>query len=465
LNLGDLDMRSLRSIFLGTAALLASFALAACGGGGGGGGTVGTASLRGTVVSVDGTTSNLGGVVLVDPRTGKTVVTAGNGAFDFGRVPAGTITLRVGGGATAMVTVAREETGGGESGDEPGDGVGGDEPSGDDDGADHEAGEHEGDHEAGDDDGRHDGRDDGDDHDVGDDDCDVANVSDGENVDVNVSIRDGKIDSVEVSCSRGDERRAQVALERAAESDDADANGALRIALNDERSFVRLAGEHLTPGRSVEWFVLDLDGVAESQGTRTVDADGKAVWELSTKDGDALPFGVATVADLEGFQVEIRDATDGSVLLFATVPALPVSAPPESHEGPGHDGSDDGTRARGRALLAATAGGEAHVAVESRTGEEAREKIEIEAVALDVGTTLDVFLENPATPGTLEKIGTITIGELGRGELERDTHDGDGLPFGAANVAALAGLAVELRATDGTVLFSGHVPAAVVEND
>src|SRR5262245_31615312 len=102
-------MRFLRSSVLATAAACAALGLAACGGGGGGsgGGSVGTAALRGTVVSVDGSTQSLGGIFLRDPRTGQTVTTGSNGSFNFGTVPAGTITLRVL-GTTALVSTAAE---------------------------------------------------------------------------------------------------------------------------------------------------------------------------------------------------------------------------------------------------------------------------------------------------------------------------------------------------------------------
>ena len=109
--------------------------------------------------------------------------------------------------------------------------------------------------------------------------------------------------------------------------------------------------------------------------------------------------------------------------------------------------------------------GEAHVEIQSRTGDEAREEFKVEVDHRAAGGVVDVQVEDPANPGTMVSVGTLVIGGEGEGELELDTHHGDALPFGVAGVSALVGLRVELR--DGgtsALLFSGTVPELVQED-
>ena len=57
-------------------------------------------------------------------------------------------------------------------------------------------------------------------------------------------------------------------------------------------------------------------------GSMNVGAFGEAELELDTHDGDALPFGVATAAELAGLAVELRNAAGGAVLFSGTTPSL-----------------------------------------------------------------------------------------------------------------------------------------------
>ena len=74
-------------------------AISACGGGssGGGGGSsssgVTSTSTSGSVVSLDGQTTDRSNLMVIIPSTGQTVVTDINGDFDLGRLPATTTTM------------------------------------------------------------------------------------------------------------------------------------------------------------------------------------------------------------------------------------------------------------------------------------------------------------------------------------------------------------------------------------
>ena len=56
-------------------------------------------------------------------------------------------------------------------------------------------------------------------------------------------------------------------------------------------------------------------------------------------------------------------------------------------------------------------------------------------------------------------IGTMALDDDGDWKLEFETDDGDTLPFGAAGVSELVGLAIEIRrVSDGSVAYSGTTP-------
>ena len=84
-----------------------------------------------------------------------------------------------------------------------------------------------------------------------------------------------------------------------------------------------MEAEHLAPGRVVEFFVEDpgLPGTFLSLGQFAAGSDGEAEIELDTHDGDLLPGNVATVTDLVGLEVEVRDGGSGDLLLSGVVPA------------------------------------------------------------------------------------------------------------------------------------------------
>lgn len=456
-------MPSLRAlvfrVLLVATPVVAALLLAACGGGGGAGDGSGAGlfTVRGAVVLRDGTTQDLGGVVVRDLGTGASAVTSATGAFSLGTLPAGALALQVVDPAAAAST--RDDAGLPRA---SGSGSGGDDDpathdAGDDDGDDHgNDGDDDEDpgHDAGDDDGGGAGRDDGDDDDTGDDDFDLSGVDDGDVVEVEIEVHGGRITALRLSHSRLSRQRAELRLTRAATSDDADVTGKARLESRSDRQRFDVEAEHLAPGRGVELVVIDPSGLEESQGLRNADAFGEAEWELHSNDGDRLPFGVASAGDLEGFRVEVRDGLDGTVLLTGSLPGLPDALAPGA-------GASGGSEARGRARLTRAPGatGEATVELRHREG---RERFQVEISGQTPPLTVEVWLAHPTT-GTLTLVGTFGVGSLGHGELERDTHDGATLPFAVAAAADLAGLAVELRnAAGGAVLFSGTTPALVV---
>lgn len=410
--------------------------LAACGGGGGGGGggSTGSATLAGSVVAVNGSSTNLGGIQLYNPNSGKTVTTASDGSLSFGTVPTGTLTLRLSSTPAARVAVLAGET---EGGDDGGGGI-------DDDVND----------DQGDDANDTDGADDGDNDDTGDDDCDTTGVADGETVSVQLAIRNGVIESVQFGQSHADERECEGNLTRCDSSDDPDVTGSVRAESRLDSQRLRVEVEHATAGRSLKAVVVDGDGVEASLGTRTVGLDGTAEWKLDTAMGDVLPFGKSLAGDLVGFHVEVRDAANAAIsLVCGTIPSLPNTAGDHTHT--------DRIGREGLPRVTAPVGSEAHVSIQHRTGHEAGDRFEVDVEHLAIGTVVKVRLESPMTPGTFVLIGTLTVGDEHSGEFELSTRDGDTLPFGVASVEALVGLHIHLDSSTDALLFSGVVPPVV----
>ena len=448
--------RLLRTSWL-SAAASALLLLTGCGGGGGGSGspgTLGTASLAGHVVLVNGSTNNLGGVKLTFPRTGQTVTTASDGSFQFGTVPAGTLTVRLGSG-TGLMTLRDTGSGGDGMGGSGDGGTTGGTTGGSSSGS---SGDASGD-DVNDDDGSaaslSDPNGDGDNNDTGDDDLDVTSVASGETVDLSLSVDHGIITSLDVARSGHEDCQSEVRLQRSVDSDDPDVTGKVRTENRTNRQRIKIAAEHLTAARSVRAVIIAPDLSEADLGAVDADASGEARWDVNTMNGDTLPFGVASVADLVGYGIEVRDAGSALVLLFGTMPDSPLRT------------SDHGSRSRGRALLTPGTGavGEAHVAIESRTGTETHEEFKVDVEHEVAGLALDVYVEDPTALGTFALVGSIAVDGEHEAELEIKTQDGDTLPFGLTSVSGLVGMQVELRnAVGGAVLYSGLVPALVAHD-
>jgi hypothetical protein len=422
--------------------------LAACGGGGSSGTpSSGSASLKGVVLTADGSTSALGGYAFRLRETGTRRVSDANGRFDLGRVPAGALTLIVDGLGQSAPSLQVQPLSSGDDDDANGD-DGADDNDADDDNDNDDGEDHDADDDLEDDIGI----------DVTDDDVSIIAVRDGETVVVELRMRDGRIEGASCSRSRDDRREVESRLVRTTTSDDPDIKGEIELRARTDRQKFKVEVEQATPDRVLEVVVIDDSGNEESQGTRTVGAFGEAEWELATNDGARLPFGVGAVADLEGFLVEVRDAGSGLVLLRGDVPEVPAAA------ADGSGGSGEGERSRGRSeLTAVVAGLEGHVEIRSRPDEN-REKFEMEAEHLAAGRSVRFLIEATLGGADFVSIGTRTADGEGEAELELATNDGATLPLGVSKAGDLSGRAVQVRdATTGDVLLTGIVPNAVAD--
>ena len=88
------------------------------------------------------------------------------------------------------------------------------------------------------------------------------------------------------------------------------------------------------------------DSATESLGMVTTNDEGSGQFKLDTENGDALPFGVGSLAELEGFAVQVKDP-DGKVVLEGTVcAARPEDDDEDDDDGDGDHHEEDDERAR-----------------------------------------------------------------------------------------------------------------------
>mgnify|MGYP001812752194 CR=1 FL=1 len=256
--------------------------LAACGGGGGSpvGGAAAPALLSGGVTAVDGSTSDVSGVALRLRETGEQVVSSADGSFVFRAGAAGDVTVELDDGSEVPGPT--------------------DDASGDD----------------------------ADDSVEGEARCvRIRDVRDGERIDVRIRIRDDRIERVDIARRDANgtdgERELEIDMRRGPGADDRDMEGEVELEIDPRGESFEVEVEYATPGRVLRAVVIDLSGAEDDLGTRTVDVLGEAEWERETRDGQRLPFGVPSVVDLLGYEVQVRDADTGAVLLQITLPSMP----------------------------------------------------------------------------------------------------------------------------------------------
>ncbi len=196
------------------------------------------------------------------------------------------------------------------------------------------------------------------------------------------------------------------------------------------------------------------DGLARdiSLGIWIAGADGALAQAFSTSTESNGSFDVReSVEDPSSFSgraVEVRNA-DGAAILAGSFPR--TSASSELGSGAGELTPPAGaanTTASGRIKVKASEG---------------RHSIEVKVRGLQVHGVYTVCVVNAA--GESEAIGKITGKGSGNGALKVDTGDGGSLPFGAAGIAELVGLLVNVKAEDGTVVLEGKIPALGQRDD
>jgi hypothetical protein len=415
--------------------LLVSIALvAACGGAAPSADPVlQTAALEGYVYEVDGQTVDRSGIDVAVLETGEVVTTDAEGRFAFAAVPATGATLEFG---STLIALAHQAGDLDRDRDQ--------DQLGDQEGETERAQNRRADDEGEDETGR----------------PSLQGLTAGDRVRVRCAIDDGEVR--EFFMAGVDRLRAMTFLTRDPDSPDEDVKGKVKIESRTDRERFEIEVEHLASGTGINVYLAEPPAAGEDPdfsflGTATADATGEAEIERDPRDGDKLPLGAETVADLEGVLIEVRlDTTAEPLLLTGEVPALPDEWP-----APG-DGVQAGVRARARVQLEAQeAGLEGHV--ELRRRERNRNRFRVEAEHLAPGQTVGLYLESAVGSGEFAQVATCTAGAGGECQFEME----GALPLGLSDIAQLAGRQVQVREMTqtgpGRILLMATVPVPVAD--
>ena len=241
----------------------------------------------------------------------------------------------------------------------------------------------------------------------------------------------------------GDWIKVKSSLVRPAGAPDPNAKGYVELRRRDKdaRQRFKVEAEHVDPSVGFSVWLEDAvgSGVLASVGAMVQDDIDEVELELDTGDGAQLPFGVADVDLLTGREVEVRDGA-GQVYLRGVVPALGGSTKTQKTS----------------ADLSSTVG-EGRIRLKSKP-KAPFERIEIKLKKLAKKSGVEIWMRDPAT-GTFTLVSALTTNGGGAAKYKAHTKKGQPLPLGAATLAGLAGVDVEVRdATSGVVLQSGTVP-------
>jgi hypothetical protein len=277
-------------------------------------------------------------------------------------------------------------------------------------------------------------------------------------VSVHLAVRDGRV--VEWSLAHRKFQRATMRLEATDAGDGLE--GKVRVESRADRERIKVCVEGLQAGDVIDVaFAAPADTPTfTSAGTATADAEGEACFDRDTKQGDTLPEGATSVADLEGYLIQV--SLGGTVVLEGEVPPLPE---PPSGDRPGNgNGNGNGNgrpdfdgRGRGRVFLDS--------AVDGVTGKleicgwpaKDRQRFQIVVEGLTEGDEVTFQIEDPDNAGSYLDLGTDTADA--EGEANYDTHKA-ALPLDAESVDDLVGLDVRVL-LGGEAILTGTVPEPI----
>ena len=288
----------MRSTLLAALAALACL-LPGCGGGGSGGGGLGSAlALQGLVTSRDGATQNLGGVRITCVESGEAVTTGFNGRFALD-VPKGVVLhLEVDDPAAAGDDLDGEDCTESEDGDGDGTDIAGAEVA-------------------------------------------IEPLAEDETCGVELEIVDGKVVDSRVTKEKGGgdgRKESGEGVLRPLEGSGLKAYGEVEVGARERCSWAELEVRGLPLGVYTAVLIAPETGATEAVGELVVE-EKEGHFAIESCNGDRpLPFGVASVSELAGYRIEIRDAV-GLVVLAGEVPVVRADDVKEDD-----DKDDDGTK-------------------------------------------------------------------------------------------------------------------------
>jgi len=201
-----------------------------------------------------------------------------------------------------------------------------------------------------------------------------------------------------------------------------------------------LSGSGFSFAASDDGTSSDDDGTSsDDDGDSSDGAELKAKWKVEDGFG-SLPFGVASIDDLSGRGVEIRDELNVAYL-YGTMPSLVANLKP----------------ANGKVKLDAPGAPKGLLKMKSNP-KKAKDELEVSLDGLKGVTGVTLEIEHPQTH-TMAPVANVSLKSNGGGKLRLQTKKGDTLPFGSTSVKELSGLNFQVRnPSTSAVIFTGKLP-------
>jgi hypothetical protein len=248
--------------------------------------------------------------------------------------------------------------------------------------------------------------------------------------------------------------KGELALQRPANPIDEDAYGHVQVSKKGKEQEFKVDAKNLSSEGTYNVFLETALGSGVLNPLAGMSQKGSSGrFELKLEADCAAPaiLGVADLAALEGFAVEIRNGND-EVILRGTVPSLTTGTGQGNFNKKGNlsvpDTNPPSPNAKGRVS----------VKFNAPKGES---EIEVEVESLANGNNYSVWIENGNGSNVLEKVGNISFkgkGKKSKGKFEAETKKGGGLPFGVATVGSLSGRKIEVRDGGDAVHLLGLIP-------
>jgi hypothetical protein len=235
--------------------------------------------------------------------------------------------------------------------------------------------------------------------------------------------------------------KIKMALQRPASPPDADANGAITLEVNGVAQVFSIDINKIEDPSVTQLFGFVEDGIGSGQFVQVVEltkSSKSGKWKAKLTDPSGLPPAVnaKTFPQLAGRAAEVRDAM-GAVYLTAVIPSL--------------TDTDDVSLTLPMTNLGVVpaATGSLKLTYKGSTGSS---QVVVSTKSLDKAVSYAVFVEDPAMGATFTEVGPLV-----NAKYSVDTKTGAPLPLGVPTLLDLAGRKLQIR--DGaTVVLEVQIP-------
>jgi hypothetical protein len=241
---------------------------------------------------------------------------------------------------------------------------------------------------------------------------------------------------------------SQICLVRPDDPPDGDAKGTLRIRHKGNGDSLEIHVQKVDADQTLHAWMEDPIDSDTFTDIGALSSGGSPKLKFETKKGDALPLAAASLDDLIGRKVEIRQ--DAAVVLQGVVPPWDLSKHPQ--KATLTITPPDGAPAPDMS---------AKLSLRAKD-DKGQERIELKAkkVPWDSDLHLKVFVEDGVASGVFVDSGEVDKKGDSGAHWKRDTKQGQALPAGANFCSELAGRLIEVRrVSDDVVYLRGTIPA------